>query len=45
MGFRVLTMFSVKFGIRRYIKGMGHIVCPKEMNHFKNEPSQSESDA
>lgn len=35
MGFRMLTMFGIKFGIEKYIKGVGCIICPKEMNCFK----------
>ena len=35
MGFRMLTMFGIKFGIEKCIKGVGRIICPKEMNCFK----------
>lgn len=45
MGFRMLTTFSIKFGIGRYIKALGHIVCPKEMSHFKENIRHTESNS
>lgn len=43
MGFRMLITFRLKFGINKYIKEVGCIICPKETYCLKKNIIQRNS--